>query len=425
MSNLKVPEGYKLTSVGVIPEDWEVAQLGSLGSVIRGASPRPKGDKRYYGGNIPRLMVEDVTRDKKFVAPQIDFLTLEGAKRSRPCKQGTLTVVCSGTPSVVGLPSFLTVDACIHDGMMALVNISPKVFPDYLFHQLTSYQEQLYISATHGGTFVNLTTKGFRAFVVALPPSEIEQRSIAKTLSDIDALLSELDSLIAKKRDLKQTAIQQLLTGTMRLPRFDAEWTVKQLGNHLEFLRNGVNSRAELTTNDSIKYLHYGDIHASRSAFLCPSDLPSLPSKKAQGLSRLRDGDLVFADASEDLDGVGKSVEIFGALETECVSGLHTIALRFDKNILADGFKAYLQFCPTFYKKLHRLAAGTKVYATNRSHISNIEMRLPSTEEQNAIAKILSDMDSEISTIEQRRNKTRDLKHAMMQELLTGRIRLQ
>ena len=97
INNYQVSEGYKQTEVGVIPEDWDVISIEELGDVIRGASPRPKGDKRYYGGNIPRLMVEDVTRDEKFVTPSVDFLTEEGAKRSRPCSKGTLTLVCSGT----------------------------------------------------------------------------------------------------------------------------------------------------------------------------------------------------------------------------------------------------------------------------------------------------------------------------------------
>jgi len=113
---MELKPGYKQTEVGVIPEDWEVSKLSILGDIIRGASPRPKGDKRYYGGEIPRLMVEDVTRDGKFVIPQVDFLTAEGAKRSRPCKKGTLTIVCSGT---VGVVSFLGTDACIHDGFLA------------------------------------------------------------------------------------------------------------------------------------------------------------------------------------------------------------------------------------------------------------------------------------------------------------------
>jgi type I restriction enzyme S subunit len=103
---------------------------------------------------------------------------------------------------------------------------------------------------------------------------------------------------------------------------------------------------------------------------------------------------------------------------------LHTIAARFDENVLADGFKGLLQSCSPFSAHLRRLAAGTKVYATNRAHVAGVEMRLPSVSEQTAIATALSDMDAELVALEARREKIRDLKQAMMQELLTGKTRL-
>jgi type I restriction enzyme S subunit len=215
---------YKQTEVGVIPEEWEVVKLGEISRVIRGASPRPKGDRRFYGGQIPRLMVEDVTRDGKTVFPQVDSLTEEGAKRSRPCKKGTLTIVCSGT---VGIPSFLGVDACIHDGFLALVSIRKNVSSDYLYYQFDRLRLTFESSATHGGIFTNLTTAGVREFSVPLPPTEAEQRAIAEALSNADALLEALDRLIAKKSDLKQAAMQQLLTSQTRLPGFHGEWEVK------------------------------------------------------------------------------------------------------------------------------------------------------------------------------------------------------
>ena len=218
--------------------------------------------------------------------------------------------------------------------------------------------------------------------------------------------------------------MQQLLTGQTRLPGFHGEWEVKRLGDHVAFLRNGVNSRAELQPEGRVKYLHYGDVHACNDVFISPTALPALPEDKAMSLDRLRDGDLIFADASEDIAGVCKSVEVRGAGDADVVSGLHTIAARFDKQVLADGFKGFLQFCPPFARHLRRLAAGTKVYATNRAHVASVEMRLPTVAEQAAIAAVLSDMDTEIAGLEQRRTKTHALKQAMMQELLTGKTRL-
>ena len=152
--------------------------------------------------------------------------------------------------------------------------------------------------------------------------------------------------------------------------------------------------------------------------------VPHIAASKVCHVDKLAPGDLVFVDASEDLDGVGKSVEIIGVPKGGMVAGLHTIAARFDKDVLADGFKAYLQFCPRFIGILRRLAAGTKVLATNRQHIASVELRLPGTSEQNAIATVLSDMDTEIEALERRRDKARQIKQGMMHQLLTGRVRL-
>lgn len=178
--------------------DWNELPISGIGEVIRGASPRPKGDRRYYGGKIPRLMVEDVTRDGKYVTPRTDFLTEEGAKLSRPCEKGTLTIVCSGT---VGIPSFLTIDACIHDGFLAVRNLNKKIVnEDFLYHQLTTLRNVFESSATHGGVFTNLTTEVLKNFKIELT-SIAEQEKIASFLGAIDTRLTQL----RRKRDRLQT----------------------------------------------------------------------------------------------------------------------------------------------------------------------------------------------------------------------------
>lgn len=195
-------------------EKWEICRMGDLGKVIRGASPRPKGDKRYYGGDVPRLMVEDVTRDGKIVTPKIDFLTKEGEKRSRPCKKGTLTVVCSGT---VGIPSFLAVDACIHDGFLALVDIKKNIFDDYLYHQLSILRNKFETSATHGGIFTNLTTTILEDFLIPIPIKIEEQIAISKILSDMDSEINALKIEENKYKKIKLGVMKNLLSGEIRL----------------------------------------------------------------------------------------------------------------------------------------------------------------------------------------------------------------
>lgn len=426
---MELKPGYKLTEVGVIPEDWEISLFNAIGNVIdgdRGVNYPSSKDFNSDGyclflnaGNVTKLGFK--FDDCAFITREKDELLNKGKLRHHD-----IVLTTRGTVGNFAYfdPQIPYKQMRINSGMVILRNQSPSIDTKFLYALLKSRYTEIQIDRLmFGSAQPQLTVKGINKLVIIVPPLP-EQRLIATALSDVDALLVGLDQLIVKKRDLKQAAMQQLFTGKKRLPGVRGEWEVKRLGNHLEFLKNGVNSRAELTTDDPVKYLHYGDVHGSSSVFLCPLGLPSLPLNKAQGLTRLRDGDLVFADASEDLEGVGKSVEIFDAINTEIVAGLHTVAIRFDKSILADGFKAYMQFHPRFYGQLRRLAAGTKVYATNRSHIASIEMCLPSAEEQTAIATVLSDIDAEIAALEQRRDKTCALKQGMMQELLTGRTRL-
>jgi type I restriction enzyme S subunit len=218
--------------------------------------------------------------------------------------------------------------------------------------------------------------------------------------------------------------MQELLTGKRRLPGFSGKWEKKRLGEHCRFLRNGTNSRADLNVDGPLKYLHYGDIHSCNNVYMSPKLLPSLPRSKANTLDRLQEGDLVLADASEDTIGISKSVEIVGVDSFELVAGLHTIAVRFSVGIFAPRFVGLLQHCPDFNSHLRKLAAGTKVYATNRRHVSSAEVCVPPLKEQTAIATVLLDMDTEIGSLESKLGKAREIKQGMMQELLTGKIRL-
>ena len=297
----------------------------------------------------------------------------------------------------------------------------------YFLCSSPQFWERMVLSVTGTtGSHQRVNRNDAMTLAVRFPKDAAEQRAIAAVLSDVDELIGSLEALIAKKRAIKQAAMQQLLTGRTRLPGFGGEWETQRLGDHLKFLRHGAIPRSDLTTDSTIRYLHYGDIHKAANVYLNPNvtQMPTLATDRARLLDRLDDGDLVFVDASEDIEGVGKSVELEGLQGQQVVSGLHTIAVRFSPELLADGFKAYLQSCPAFDHHLRRLAAGTKVYATNRAHIASAEIPLPPLPEQRAIATVLSDMDAEITALERRLDKTRAIKQGMMQQLLTGSIRL-
>ncbi len=282
------------------------------------------------------------------------------------------------------------------------------------------------LSAVVGkATLAHLTKENLLNVQLPLPPSDEQSRIVAALIS-ADDLIAALERLIVKKRAIKQGMMQQLLTGRTRLPGFTGEWTDVRLGDHVSYVKTIALSRAQLDTKSTLKYLHYGDIHTRSSVLLdaVAEEMPRASAFLAGRAGQLRCGDLVFADASEDPAGVGKSVEIVDVPSGGVVPGLHTIAARFDKSVLADGFKAYLQFIPLFREQLLRLAAGTKVLATTRSYISSVILALPDVTEQKAIADMLHDSEREIDALRVRLSKARDMRTGMMQQLLTGRTRL-
>lgn len=420
-----VPPGYKRTEVGVVPKDWCASQLGDFG-ILRSGNGFPVKHQGHREGDYPFFKVSDMNNpgNEMFMDYSNHWID-EDVRRALSAEAfpaGSIVFAKIGAAIFLERKRLLVRDSCLDNNMMAYVLTDRSASTRFFHYVLLRVELAKLVSTT---ALPSLSGRQIASVRVPIPPPH-EQRAIAEALSDVDALLGAADALIAKKRAIKQAAMQQLLTGKTRLPGFSGAWETKRLGRHVTFLRHGTHSRADLTTDEPVRNLHYGDIHTSTEVFLNAREtsMPRLAIHRAAGLDRLEDGDLVLVDASEDLNGVGKSVELTGTAGIDLVAGLHTIAARFDKSVLADGFKGYLQFCPAFRQQLARLAAGTKVYATNRAHIASVEMALPHTDEQTAIATVLSDMDAEIGALEARRDKTRAIKQGMMQQLLTGRVRL-
>jgi type I restriction enzyme S subunit len=417
--------GYKKTDIGVIPEDWTTQALRPRGSLTKGSGVRKN---EANSGSIPCVRYGEIYTDHNEIIKVFrSLISRQVAHSAHRLLSGDIIFAASGeTKEEIGKCVAFVGDHEAYAGGDTII-YSPRVddprFLGYALNQPLAARQKA--ARGQGDAVVHISTAAIGDLCLAFPPLP-EQRAIAAALSDVDAALAGLGQLVAKKRDVKQAAMLQLLTGQTRLPGFIGDWAVKRLRDHVSFLRNGMHSRSQLTRNDPVRYLHYGDIHTASTIRLNPgaTEMPRLPTAEAGRLSRLVIGDVVFVDASEDLDGVGKSLEIVGDGDLEIVAGQHTIAARFDKETVADGFKGYLQFIPDFSSHLRRLAAGTKVYATNRTHIASAEIKLPEPDEQVAIAAALSDMESEIAALEVQRDKMRMLKQAMMQALLTGRIRL-
>jgi type I restriction enzyme S subunit len=279
-----------------------------------------------------------------------------------------------------------------------------------------------------GSTFKRVNVEQIRNFSVPMPPPP-EQRAIAGALSDVDELIGGLDQLIAKKRDLKQAAMQQLLTGQTHLPGFTGKWEMKTLGD-LFIFSGGYSASREQLSSEGHCYLHYGDIHKSSKTFIDVraeyQDIPKLdiPLKRVSPRSLLDDGDVVFVDASEDDEGTSRHVVVLNKDKTSYIAGLHTIVAKSKTDELANEYRRYCFQTAAIRQQFLFYAVGTKVSGISKTNIVKLTLPVPSLPEQSAIAKVLSDMDAELAALEQRRDKTRDLKQGMMQELLTGKTRL-
>ncbi len=426
MTEEAVPQGYKQTEVGVIPEDWDVTTLGRVCVTSSGTTPsRSMRDRYYSNGTIHWVKTMDL--NNSYIEATDERITpvalSETSLRTYPV--GTILVAMYGGFNQIGRTGLLKIPAAVNQAITAIQPNNDELDTAYLLAVLNFNVEYWKGVASSSRKDPNITSADIRAFQVAYP-MVAEQRTIAAALSDVDHLISSLNRLISKKRAVKIAAIHQLLTGNQRLPGFSGKWKTKQLGDVFTLLGTASNARSDLTQSGDIGYIHYGDIHGTSSSFLdCDTDeIPYIASHLVKNVPSVEEGDLVMVDASEDYDGIGKSIEVKNVRGRRIVAGLHTLLLRGNKLILADGFKGYLQYIPALRSALIRLATGISVYGISKNKVRSIEISLPAIEEQTAIATVLSDMDAEIEALEARREKTRKIKQGMMQELLTGRTRL-
>ena len=391
---MDVRAGYKQTEVGVIPEDWEVKYLGDIGTIVRGGSPRPAGDARFFNGSfIPWLTVGSLTNipvNQQFVTDTATKLTKEGSKRSRTLQRGTLVIVNSGAKTL-GVSKVLGITCCANDGIAALMNQSSGE-KRFLCYFLNSQIQRLREVVAAGNDQLNLNTG--RIALIAVPfPLEKEQRAIAEALTDVDGLLGGLDRLIAKKRDLKQAAMQQLLTGQTRLPGFRGEWEVKRLGDVTEMGSGG-------TPPSSVPAYYDGDI-----PWVSISDMT-----KGGKVILSTDRNLTsagFTNSAAQMFPAGTILYAMYASLGEC--SIAGIPLCSSQAILGIRPKQkhsgeYLYYFLTSLKGIVKTLGQQGTQANlNKGMVQDFRLSLPSLPEQIAIAEVLTEMDAELTGLEQRR----------------------
>lgn len=415
-------EGYKVTELGNVPESWAVASIGSISTVVRGASPRPQGDPRYFGGNIPRLMGRDVSRDGKFVTPKVDFLTKEGAQKSRFMKAGTLVMICSGD---VGVPSILAVDACVHDGFLAFPEISKECELEFLFYIFDSLYDRFNMSATHGGVFTNLTTTIVKDFKIPLPPLP-EQQKIASILSIVDEKIQIIDAQIRQTQQLKKGLMQQLLTKGIGHTKFKScelgeipeSWEVVKFGQLIESINYGPRFNAkDYNPNGNVKTIRGTDI--GKNGDILYSQVPlALLENSVVELHKLKESDLVMITTA-DCGSTG----VFINQSIPFIPSAYAVRIRLKekKNVQ---FVKYLLRGETSIKQINSLIRKGTVANLPASDILKITIALPPSVEQAKIAIAFNLLDEKLQSLQSRKETYQQLKKGLMQQLLTGKMRV-
>ena len=375
-----VRAGYKQTEVGVIPEDWAVANVGDafeicnnlrlpISSAVR---EKMQGDFPYYGPTSIQGWINEFRVDGEHA------LIGEDGDHFLKWRTQPMTLLVQGRFNVNNHAHLVCGSS----------NLTAWFYWYFVNRDITASLSR------QGASRYKLNKATLIRLQCVLPPL-LEQRAIATALSDVDALLSGLDSLTAKKQNLKQAAMQQLLTGQTRLPGFSGEWEVKRLGDVVEI------KKGQLITEKTVVF---GDIPVIAGGKK-PAYFHNQPN---------RVGKTITVSASGASAGY---VALFD--QPVFASDCSTISQGKDYSIEFICFQMQLR-----QDAIYRAQTGGAQPHIHAVDLAPIEIDCPELPEQTAIAAVLSDMDTELAALQARRDKTRALKQGMMQELLTGRIRL-
>ena len=400
----------------LIPDDWEVKRLGDLFEM-------------KAGGDVDKQHFSSYKSDKykyKIFSNGLENEGIYGYTDLPKYKGDSITITGRGT---VGVSMYRKDD---FDAVIRLLVLNSK-------NRNTT--DNYYISEVINGIvkFPNestgvpqLTVPQIKDVFILLPPLP-EQHRIAKALSDVDALISTTEKLLQKKKNIKQGAMQNLLTGKKRLPGFakstrtkmtelgeiPEDWEVKKLSEFGTFSKGSGISREESNTGE-YPAVRYGELYTTHNDYI-KSFYSHISYEVASKSKKINKGDLLFTCSGETKEDIGKCVAFIG--NEKAYAGGDLLILSPTVNI-DSLFYGFLLNTTVAVKQKSSMAQGDAVVHISAESIGKIRVPFPSKEEQTAIANVLSSMDKEIETLKAKLEKYRNLKTAMMQQLLTGKIRL-
>ena len=410
---------YKESEIGVIPVDWNVKKISDFSKPVRGGSPRPAGSPLYFNGDyIPWLTVAALTNissSQLFVSETEGFLTQLGSEYSRTLEKDTLIIANSG--ATLGVAKLLAIKCCANDGIAALNNFSREVDKAYVVYYINSITQKLREVVATGNGQPNLNTTLIGELRIPLPSTKSEQTAIATALSDTDALIENLEKLIAKKRNIKQGVMQELLTGKKRLAGFKGKWVTIKIGEVADIHKGNGLSKTKLKSEGKYGCILYGELFTTYKRII--KNAISRTDYEEGVYSRAGD---ILMPGSTTTTGIDLAIAS-AVLKDNILLGGDINVIRPKTASINSIFLAYY-ITEVLKHKILELTQGITIIHLYGKDLKTLEIAIPEISEQDAIGKILVDIDEELSGLENQMNKYQLIKQGMMQKLLTGKIRL-
>lgn len=417
---MNIPQGYKQTELGIIPEDWEVKQIRDGLTLLtdfdaNGSFADMAANVQTYIGGGYAWYVRATDLEQQTPLSEVKYVDESSYRflKKSSLYGGEVLLAKRGDIGKVYLFEAKTMYATLAPNLY-LLKLNQEIDSTYLYYYLKSTNGQKALKDINASTSLGALYKEDVKNLYILYPSPVEQRAIAAALSDIDRLIEALDKKIAKKRLIKQGAMQQLLTGKKRLPGFTDPWVEKRLGEIGVWVKGQSLSKNDIIPNGKNICIHYGELFSYGEVITLPvSRTNCQPTTISLG------NEILFPDSDVTPDGLGRCSAL---LIKGVIIGSGINVLR-HKPLYDTSFVSYS--ININRSKIIDRVTGTTVKHINSKELSEIMINIPKNkEEQTAIATILTDMDKEIADLEAKRDKYRLLKSGMMQKLLTGQIRL-
>ena len=414
---MNIPQGYKQTGFGPIPLDWELCTFKDvLATFSSGATPY-RGIPEYYNGDVRWISSGELNYNH--IYDTLEHISQQAVRNTnlRIHKPGTFLMAITGLEAegTRGRCAFVGAPSATNQSCLA-INGTDKMCTEYLFWFYRMWGQYLAFKYCQGTKQQSYTADIVKKLPIYGPKDIAEQRAIAEALSDVDELIAALDKKIAKKRLLKQGAMQQLLTGKKRLPGFTDEWVSVQLKEICSFQNGYTPSKTvrHFWENGTVPWFRMEDIRTNGR--ILNHAIQHVTNAAVKG-DLFPAGSIIMSTTAT----IGEhALLIVDSLANQQFTNL-IIRKSLDKQVDTMWFYHY---CYILGEWCRNNINDGGLAAVNMDDFSNVHITLPPILEQQAIATILSNMDKEIADLEAQRDKYRLLKSGMMQKLLTGQIRL-